>query len=467
MPPKTHGNEHEYVKYLTAEEQAEAEELTRTLLKHEQEKADYDDALKLKKKGLKDYGEAISHSESYLERLRLQLDRAKLLVGPPFREPARLIYDEARLDYFAGMIQQRKEQEQWKKAQEKSQQDALNAIESERRRRQQIQLNCELEAAARAHEYSLRLNTKLKKFKHPLQKKSKDAEVVFQKLVKDHRYLGYSFESCLPTDERGECEAVIEQRVRKIIPARLAKFITCECEISYFLLPKAEYSLEELPCLDFNFDIFAIAEVRFWMKPNTVEINGCFFPMPRIIHEGYAVELKEPQSLGYAYRLLTPGDFSPSSFYWQSIPVILMAGLMNGVLEPEGTKVIEATEVAITYKIEGLDDEIYIPNNFADYLVKVKKNGDLASLGIICEKVAATIEHLGQTSAVPAKADVSDNSDVVDALVALGSKAVEAKKKVQAINFPAGATSEEKVKFALKTPELDKDKNYSEKFMGT
>lgn len=144
--------------------------------------------------------------------------------------------------------------------------------------------------------------------------------------------------------------------------------------------------MEGVPCLDFMFDVFAVVEVRVWLKPGQKNFSDYVFNLPWREEKGYSVPLQEPEFLGYHYLVLTPEDLGGYSF-WQGIPLVLLKGLLNGEIKPNGTTISAATDSMITYKIQRFKEEVDIPGKFADYLRNIGNIDQMVSMGIITEKV--------------------------------------------------------------------------------
>lgn len=129
----------------------------------------------------------------------------------------------------------------------------------------------QIAAKLAAQKYNQRLNKEKRMLKALLCPKRKDHESYFKKQIKDRRYRGQSFAQYLSSEEEQDFDRKILDTSRKkldeIVSDSFHQFIDSKCGKSYFLLPSAEYSLEEVTCLDFMFDIFAVGEVRVWLKP--------------------------------------------------------------------------------------------------------------------------------------------------------------------------------------------------------
>jgi hypothetical protein len=89
--------------------------------------------------------------------------------------------------------------------------------------------------------------------------------------------------------------------------------------------------------------------------------------------------------------VLTPKDLDGYSF-WQSIPLVLLKGLLNGETKPNGTTISAASDGMITYKIPKFKEEVTIPDSFAGYLKNIGNIDQMVSIGIITEKVGSIVK---------------------------------------------------------------------------
>lgn len=250
-------------------------------------------------------------------------------------------------------------------------------------------------ASFAAQKYNRRLNEEKARLKALLCPKSKDHESYFKEKIKDRRYTGENFTQFLSSEEKRDFGKTIvdigRKKLDEIVSSDFRQFIDGECWRTYFLLPSVEYSLEGVPCLDFMFDVFAVLEVRVWLKPGQKNFGDYVFNLPWREEKGYSVPLQEPEFLGYNYLALTPEDLG--GYSWQSIPLVLLKGLLNGEIKPNGTTISAATDSRITYKIPGFKDGVDIPGKFAVYLKNIGNIDQMVSMGIITEKVGGIVKN--------------------------------------------------------------------------
>lgn len=246
-----------------------------------------------------------------------------------------------------------------------------------------------------AQEYNLSLNKEKARLKALLCPNRKNHESYFKKQNNDRRYTGHSFAQFLSSEEEQDFDRTIVDSSRKkldeIVSGNFRQFIDSECWRSYFLLPSADYSLEGVPCLDFMFDVFAVVEIRVWLKPGQKKFGDYIFDLPWREEKGYSVLLQEPEFLGCYYLVLTPEELGGYSF-WQNIPLVLLKGLLNGQTKPKGIAISEALDDSITYRVPKFKERVTIPDSFACYLRSIGSIEEMVRMGIITEKIAGILE---------------------------------------------------------------------------
>jgi hypothetical protein len=319
------------------------------------------------------------------------------------------------------------------------------------------------EAERKSLEYARELNNQVESFKGKLSQRKRKIQ-----FPKDPRYLGYTFVHLLPQDKKKSCEVAARKWIETMIPESLRPFLSYKYMLSYRLVPCAEYSLENgIPCLSIGFDVFIAIEALFWLKPNRVTINGYEFTMPEEecsvrIPEGKVVasyfrKLTEPQLIGYHYRLLTSDELDELGYYfWQTIPSILIQGLMQGNLEPGGCTIIGVHQGWTIYTVDGFEDEIAIPDTFCKYLKEIGSWQGLLERGIISSKVGEVVTRAiersakGRSSPETPKLIAGNYEEILEGLRSLGWKKTEAEEKAKYVmkKYP-DASLEEQIRHAL------------------
>jgi hypothetical protein len=285
-------------------------------------------------------------------------------------------------------------------------------------------------AEEKATKYNHSLNKELTRLKAELSKEKQDTESYFKANAGDRRYLPYSFAFKSSTQEEQRRDTIVNQKVSEVVHPQFSKFIATRYRTNYFLLPFAEFCAEDVFLLSFFFRVYAVVEVEVWIEPGEDTIEGYVFTFPWIEEKTdygpYLREVRKPELLGCRYLLLTPSDLG--HYFWRSLPLVLVKGLMSSEMEPEGTSIVELAENFTTYSINGLDDEVVIPERFTEYLKELGEIEGMVDAGVIGDKVASVIrKRLEQplttpASALPGGGDAScfGKEDFISALTGLG-----------------------------------------------
>jgi len=311
-----------------------------------------------------------------------------------------------------------------------------------------------------AQEYNRELNKEIANLRSKLDPQKKTLSTYLQLKIKDKRYTDHNFDYILSKEEVKNFDRTLvriaNKRVEQLIPDNLRQFIDIPSQYYriYFPLPSVSYSFAGVPCLDFAFDIFATAYGEVWLKPGKKNFGDYEFHLPRIEERNYSVLLQEPKLLGYYYLVLKPeelGGYVP----WESIPLELIKGLMNGELQPAGTTILAASENGRTYRIKNFKEEVTIPRSFENYLKKIGNIEQMVSIGIVDQEVAIVIkENLGP-SATERRTGAFQNGQVagftdeelISSLTSLGL----ARKASEELcgRVPRNLSLDEAIKFAL------------------
>jgi len=278
--------------------------------------------------------------------------------------------------------------------------------------------------------------------------------------IKDKRYTGHKFDYVLSKEEEGNFDRTLvriaNERLKQLIPNSLSQFIDIPSQYYriYFPLPSISYSFAGVPCLDFAFDIFAAAYGEVWLKPGKKSFGDYEFHLPRIEEGNYSVLLQEPKLLGYYYLVLKPeelGGYVP----WESIPLELIKGLMNGELQPAGTTILAASENGKAYRIKNFKEKVTIPRSFENYLKKIGNIEQMVSIGIVDQEVANVIKENLSPSATERRTGAFQNGQVagftdeelISSLTSLGL----ARKASEELcgRVPRNLSLDEAIKFAL------------------
>ena len=281
----------------------------------------------------------------------------------------------------------------------------LKAIEDRQREETRKQ-----RAQSAADAYNQRLNKEIRELTARLHHTNTDLSSYFQATVQDRRYSGHSLECILTEKEKRDLDSilvsVINKQLLQLCSEDLGQFIVfpAKCYRHYYALPSVSYSFSGVRRLDFRFDVFAAACAEVWAKPAKRTFDGFEFSLPTMEEDDGLSLLKRPRFLGYYYSIARPEDFNARVF-WMSIPLVLLKGLLNGEITPQGTTVSAASDEGVTYRVPRLDNEITIPNSFSNYLQAVGTVDKMVGMGIMTEKVAGIVKselnELGQERVVP------------------------------------------------------------------
>jgi hypothetical protein len=243
-----------------------------------------------------------------------------------------------------------------------------------------------------AQEFNRRLNEEKVRLQALLSPNRKATESYFRKQVKDRRYTGQNFSRLLSKKKQQDFDNILvgisSNKAEELVSNDFRPFIASECWRSFVLLPSADYILEEVPCLGFIFDVFAVVKTGVWLKPGQKMCNGHVFDFP---WEKENSPVEKQEFLGYHHFVLTPEELGGRSF-WQIIPLVLLKGLLSGETRPSGTVIVSASADDVTYEIEGFGEEVEIPTQFAEYLERIGSIDEMVSMGIMTKKVGDIVK---------------------------------------------------------------------------
>ncbi len=248
-----------------------------------------------------------------------------------------------------------------------------------------------------ANEFSQRLNQEIGKLTFQLDHKQKDLSSYFWAKIQDKRHTYHNFDYVLSKEEEMKFDrtlvAVANKKLERLVSNDLRQFIVLPSRYYrlYFPLPTASYSFEEVPCIDLNFEIFAAAYAEVWLKPGKKNFDGYEFSLPWREEKNGLTLLEKPKFLGYYYLILRPEDLGGYTF-WQSIPLALLKGLLNGETKPDGTIISAASPDSVSYKVKGFEEEVDVPDKFAEYLKHIGSIDGMVSMGIMNEKIGNIVK---------------------------------------------------------------------------
>lgn len=272
-------------------------------------------------------------------------------------------------------------------------------------------------AKAAANEYNAELNREIEDLRSKLDPQKKGLSTYLQSKIKDKRHTGHKFGYVLSKEQKEDFDRILvriaNERLKYLIPDRLSQFIDIPSQYYriYLPLPSASYSFEGVPCLDFTFDVFAAACRQIWLKPGKKQFGDYEFRLPCVEGKDHSVPVQQQKFLGYCHLILKPEEMG-GYVHWQSIPLVLIQGLMNGELQPAGTTILAASENGKTYRIKNFKEEITIPKSFKNYLEKMGNIEQMVNVGILDQEVANAIKESLNLSAIEGKTESSQDGQV-------------------------------------------------------
>jgi hypothetical protein len=203
--------------------------------------------------------------------------------------------------------------------------------------------------------------------------------------LKDNQFPKQDLTPCLLPDQRKELLEEIEHmaqgELKALVPEVYLDFISWQNTYYYRIRPIADYTFEGVACLAFYFKVEAVVESQIQLIPCQRVFRGYRFNLPVINNEGYRAILQKPKFLGYLYQHFSPIELP--SIPWQTIPLDLLTGLMQGEIVPQGTKVIEASEVEVIYEVDKFDDLVDVPASFQACLGEMQGFEGMVTAGVI------------------------------------------------------------------------------------
>ena len=268
----------------------------------------------------------------------------------------------------------------------------LNKIQKRKRKKAQ-----RLAAIDAARKYNHRVHQEIVTLASMLATKPKDLMECFRTEIKDTRCTNHDFDYVLSGDDEMNLDRVLvseaNRRLEQLLSDDLRSFIDIPSQYYrlYFALPLASYRHEKAPCIDIGFHVFAAAYAEVWLKPANRIINGYEFTLPVMQEGDNQFPLKKPRLLAYHHVFLTPEELG-GQLFWRSIPLILFQGLLRGETSPDGCTISAASASVTTYRVRGFDEEIQVPDGFAEYLSQIGTVDEMVAMGIMTKKVGALVQ---------------------------------------------------------------------------
>lgn len=223
---------------------------------------------------------------------------------------------------------------------------------------------------------------------------------------KDSRYTGQRFYDLLSPDERKDIfdtvQAMVKEELDELLSGDLGEFTSWKHTQHYRLFLTGDYVLYDVPCLDFSLDTEAVVEAEIWLKPGQKTFDDYVFDLPVIEENNHPASLQEPKFLGYYYLHFAASRLH--STFWQRMPLLIIAGLTSGEIEPPSVTILEVSKIAVIYRIKNFKKEVIIPAIFREFLKTAGGIDGMVSMGIVTQEVGSIVQRkLPDVGATPMK----------------------------------------------------------------
>ena len=144
----------------------------------------------------------------------------------------------------------------------------------------------ERRATSKAAEYNHRLSQEIASLTARLDHKQRDLGTYLRSKIHDRRYTSHNFDYVLSKKDQTNFDATLvsmaNKRLEQLCPEDLRQFIVVPSQYyrRYYPLPSASYRFDEVPSLDFSFDVFAVAYAEVWLRPANTRLDGYEFLLP-------------------------------------------------------------------------------------------------------------------------------------------------------------------------------------------
>ena len=273
--------------------------------------------------------------------------------------------------------------------------DYLQWLEKiEKRKKEEVRRT---QASRAASQYNEHLNQEIRGLASQL-----DAERIalgdyFRANIQDRRYTNYSFDYVLSKEDEAGLDPILvrvaTRRLERLLSSDLRDFINLPPRYYrlYIPLPVANYRLDKVPCINIGFEVFAAAYAEVWLTPSKKNFNGYEFTLPLIEEGNGLVQLERPKFLAHHRLILTPKELGGYVF-WRNIPLILFRELISGEARLDGCRISAASDSVTTYRVQGFEKEIDVPDQFVEYLRTIGSIDEMVTVGIMAEKVGKIVK---------------------------------------------------------------------------
>ncbi|MFC1972309.1 RuvA C-terminal domain-containing protein [Chloroflexota bacterium] len=189
----------------------------------------------------------------------------------------------------------------------------------------------------------------------------------------------------LPLPEKQQVEQWAQPLVLKKVPRILHELMAVDISFKTRFVPYVQYEVQEIPCLDWWFKTFILAEANINTKAKTVTktFYGCDFNSQMSISGLLGKVYLEPclweRTLGIV------------------IPLVLLLMVARGEMERSGIQVIERKPPLTTFEIQGFDEEVTLHDDFLRFIKDITKNHSLPQALLSRQLIDTGTFHLLET----------------------------------------------------------------------
>ena len=124
-----------------------------------------------------------------------------------------------------------------------------------------------------------------------------------------------------------------------------------------FIVPQVNYIKTGLAALEFNFAPYAVTTFKVHPAKHKKTLSGWSYTYP-----------SSDEPLCLRTEILDPGSLN-TSLPKIILPLKLLRGLASGDIQPSGCEVVKHKDGVLTYRVEGFDAEVVLPQGFVTFLM--------------------------------------------------------------------------------------------------
>jgi hypothetical protein len=149
-----------------------------------------------------------------------------------------------------------------------------------------------------------------------------------------------------------------------------------------FIVPRVNYVKMGLDSLEFNFAPYAVTTFKVRRAKHRKDLEGWYHTYPSSDEPlCLRTEILDPDSLDTSLPKIT-------------VPLKLLRGLASGDLQPGGCEVVKQKDGILTYRVEGFDAEVVLPQGLVTFLMELGEEPlkRLQELGLLDELTLRILE---------------------------------------------------------------------------